>query len=539
MAPILLDHLPSLTSPLGITLIVSACFALFYVTESFILTVPYPPSVPLVGEPEGALRFSLRTRVAYYTNCEALLREAYTKYAKKGKLVVVPGFGFRKEVIMPQSAMKWVLSQPDDILSVDAAFADIDQVRWSLGHDKIVTDAYQAMVVKTDINCILENICTAMNNELGVIFDEQFGIDTENWKKINLLPTVKIIVAQAASCFTVGLPLCRNKDYLRTALDINQRLVINAAATGGAPRLLQPLIGTLLNIPTRRLLARMNKWFLPLWKQRLETLAFDRDDPDHKEPQDQVQMIIRFAQRERQHELHDYNIMLRRLAASNFGSMHLTQIQVTNLILNVLGSDAEFNTIAVLRDEIDRILGQDESAEWTKAKVSQMTRADSVGRETLRLHSLGARAIFRKVMTSNFKTPDGYHLPKGTLLSFLSQPAHVDAETVDEPLKFDPFRFSRLREIAASRDERAPPVTLVSTSPEFLPFGHGKHACPGRFLIDFEFKMILAYVLRNYDIAFPNEYNGRRPQNVWLAEAVFPPEGVKILVKRRARKGSI
>ncbi|KAH6988282.1 hypothetical protein BKA56DRAFT_714596, partial [Ilyonectria sp. MPI-CAGE-AT-0026] len=158
-------------------------------------------------------------------------------------------------------------------------------------------------------------------------------------------------------------------------------------------------------------------------------LAFDRNNPDHKEPQDQVQIIIRFAQRERQHELHNYNIMLRRLAASNFDSMHLTQIQVTNLILNVLDSDAEFNTIAVLRDEIDRILGQDESAEWTKAKVSQMTRADSVGRETLCLHSLGVRAIFRKVMTSNFKTPDGYYLPKGTLLSFLSQPAHVDAES--------------------------------------------------------------------------------------------------------------
>lgn len=283
----------------------------------------------------------------------------------------------------------------------------------------------------------------------------------------------------------------------------------------------------------------MNKWFLQLWKQRLETLAFDCDDPDHEEPQDQVQMIIRYAQRERQHELHDYDIMLGRLAASNAGSMHLTQFQVTNLILNVLGSDAEFNTIAVLRDEIDRILGQDESAEWTKAKVNQMTRVDSAGRETLRLHSFGARAGFRKVMTSNFKTPDGYHLPKGTLLSFLSQPAHVDAEIFDEPLKFDPFRFSRLRELAASRDERAPPVTLVSTSPEFLPFGHGKHACPGRFLIDFEFKMILAYVLRNYDIAFPNEYNGQRPPNVWLAEAVFPPEGAKIMVKRRARKGSV
>ncbi|KAH7140293.1 cytochrome P450 [Dactylonectria estremocensis] len=539
MAPILLDHLPSLTSPLGIALIVSACFVLFYLTERFVLTIPYPPGVPLVGEPEGARRFSLRTRVAYYTNCEALFREAYTKYAKKGRPVIVPGFGFRSEVIMPQSAMKWVLAQPDDVLDASQAFAEIDQVRWSLGHEKFVVDAYQAMVVKTDINRVLENICAAMNNELGVVFDEQFGTDTDNWHEIDLLPAVRIIVAQAASRFTVGLPLCRDKGYLRTALDINQRLIISAGATGGAPRLLQPLIGTLLNIPTRRLLARMNKWFLPLWKQRLETLVFDHDDPDHEEPQDQIQMIIRYAQRERQHELHDYNIMLRRLAANNFGSMHLTHIQITNLILNVLGSDAEFNTIAVLRDEIDRILGQDESAEWTKAKVSQMTRADSVGRETLRLHSFGVRANFRKVMTSNFKTPDGYHLPKGTLISFLSQPAHVDAQTLDEPLKFDPFRFSRLRELAASRDERDPPVTLVSTSPEFLPFGHGKHACPGRFLIDFEFKMILAYVLRNYDIAFPRKYNGQRPPNVWLAEAVFPPEGVKIMVKRRAKKGSM
>lgn len=535
MAPVFLDHLPPLASPLGFVLVAVAGFVLLYLIERYVLDVPYPQGIPIVGQPAGSRRLSLRTRLRYYTDCESLFREAYDNYVKKGKPVILPGFGFRKEVIMPQSAMKWVLAQPDDVLSVDAAFVEVDQVKWGLGHEKIVADAWQAMLVKKELNQVLEAICAAMNNELGLVFDEHFGTDTANWKEIDLGPTIQIIVAQAASRFTVGLPLCRDQEYIRNALKINEWLIINAGVTGGTPRILQPIVGFLLNIPTRRLLSKMEKWFVPLWKKRLELLPVNPQSPGHEEPQDHLQLILRYAQRERQHELHDFPLILRRLAATNFGSMHQTKIQVTNVILNVLGSDAEYNTIAVLRDEVDRILGDDKNAAWTKAKVSQMTRADSVSRETLRLQSFGGRAIFRKVMTSNFETPDGYHLPKGTLLSFLSQPAHIDHDKMDDAAKYDPFRFSRLRELAESRNEKIPPVSLVSTSPEFLPFGHGKHACPGRFLIDFELKMILAYVLRNYDIAFADELDGKRPPNIWLTEAVLPPNGVKIRVKRRER----
>ncbi|KAH7163462.1 cytochrome P450 [Dactylonectria estremocensis] len=538
MAPVLLEHLPRVASPLGVASIAVAGLVLLYLIERYVLDVPYPQGIPIIGQPEGSRRLSLRTRLRYHTDCEGLFREAYNDYVKKGKPVVIPGFGFRKEVIMPQSLMKWVLAQPDSVLNVEEAFVEVDQVRWGMGHEKFVSDAWQGMLVKTEMNQVLEAICAAMNNELGVVFDKHFGTDTANWKEIDLSSIIPIIIAQAASRFTVGLPLCRDEEYLRNCLNINEWFIINAGVTGGTPRILQPLVGLLINIPTRRLLWKMKKWFNPLWKQRLGLLSLDPKDPDHEEPQDHIQMILRYAQRERQHELHDFPTMLRRLAATNFGAMHQTKIQVTNLLLNVLGSDAEYNTIAVLRDEVDRILGDDKDAAWTKAKVNSMTRADSVSRETLRLQSFGGRAIFRKVLTSNVETPGGYHLPKNTLLSFLSQPAQTDEEKLDEATKYDPFRFSRMRELAESRNEKIAPVSLVSTSPEFLPFGHGKHACPGRFLIDFELKMILAYVLRNYDIAFAEEYDGKRPPNIWLTEAVLPPDGVKIRVKRRERSAT-
>lgn len=100
------------------------------------------------------------------------------------------------------------MNQPDHVLDQGKAFAEIDQVAWSLGHDKYVVDAWQGMIVKYDMNRAIEVIASSMKDELQVVFDEQFGTDTENWKTIDLTQTVKMIIAQAASRFTVGLPLC-------------------------------------------------------------------------------------------------------------------------------------------------------------------------------------------------------------------------------------------------------------------------------------------------------------------------------------------
>lgn len=243
--------------------------------------------------------------------------------------------------------------------------------------------------------------------------------------------------------------------------------------------------------------------------------------------------MVRFATQQRPDEATNVDDMAKRLCVANFGSMHQTSIQTTNILLNIMGSDAGFNTIAVLRDEITRIIGPNNSR--TKAKVAAMIRADSVARETLRLNSFGNRAVMRKVMVDGVVTEDGIALPKGALISFLGHPAQTDAEHLEEPLKYDPFRFSRLREAAADADGRPGrgALSFVSTSGQYLPFGHGKHACPGRFLIDFELKMITAYVLMRYDVEFPKAYEGKRPPNIWMTEANLPPPGVKIMVKRK------
>lgn len=73
-------------------------------------------------------------------------------------------------------------------------------------------------------------------------------------------------------------------------------------------------------------------------------------------------------------------------------------------------------------------------------------------------------------------------------------------------------------------------TSLVTTSDTYLAFGHGRHACPGRFFAAQEMKLMLAYVLQNYDIEKLKE----KPPSTMLMGTNVPNEKAKIRVKRRA-----
>lgn len=310
------------------------------------------------------------------------------------------------------------------------------------------------------------------------------------------------------------------------------------AILGIVPKYIRPLIGSIIALPCRFYQRKINCALKPLFTERMRFLQ-NLPENDTTEPQDHFQMMLRFAQKERPHELNLHDIGTR-IVIANLGSFHQTGIATTNLILNIIESNAEYNTISILRDEISNVL-LGSGGVWSRAAVAKMVRADSVLRETLRINSFSARNMLRKVMISNLHTKDGIVLPKGCDVTMLTFSIQTDSDLFEDPFKFDPFRYSRMREnVPSTTDDHGnqgngPTANLnfVSTGPQFLPFGHGKHACPGRYLVDFELKMILAYVLLNYDLEFPDEYKGRRPEVTWMAEVLMPPTAAKIRVRRR------
>ncbi|KAJ7252482.1 cytochrome P450, partial [Mycena rebaudengoi] len=82
-----------------------------------------------------------------------------------------------------------------------------------------------------------------------------------------------------------------------------------------------------------------------------------------------------------------------------------------------------------------------------------------------------------------------------------ARPAHYDPANFDDPTHFYGFRFAKMRE--RSKHESIKEVfqhSMVSTATDHLVFGHGNHACPGRFFAAAELKAMLVHLVLNYDI---------------------------------------
>ncbi len=97
----------------------------------------------------------------------------------------------------------------------------MDSFDWSTGHRKYFLDPWQGMVLKRDMNAVLENLMVALNEELQFCFKARFGTDTNEWTELDIYETMQIVIAQGSSRFTVGLPLCKGPLFAWPAVRLN------------------------------------------------------------------------------------------------------------------------------------------------------------------------------------------------------------------------------------------------------------------------------------------------------------------------------
>ena len=127
--------------------------------------------------------------------------------------------------------------------------------------------------------------------------------------------------------------------------------------------------------------------------------------------------------------------------------------------------------------------------------------------------------------TETVDLPDGTIIPQGTLTA-VANPSRLDPKIFPDPEKFDAYRFVKLRQ----DPERAHLAPFTKTSYSQLNFGHGKQACPGRFIAVNEIKIVLCHILLKYDMELVEEAPSELVR-VGLLTVCNP--GTKIRVRRR------
>ncbi|KAK7065021.1 cytochrome P450 [Favolaschia claudopus] len=480
-------------------------------------------NIPIVGS-SGFLS-SYRDAFKFMHHAAELTQRGYDQYPD-GIFRIARLFRWEYVVTGPR-LIKDIAGAPEHIISFAEGVAEASE------------NHYHQQAIRTTLTRNLHACFPDVRDEIISAFDEVLQLESE-WKSVTVLPAMMDIVARVSNRLFVGLPLCRNKAYLSNNVEYTINVMRSAAIIGLFPPFLRPLIGPIVSGTSRSFQAAM-KFLGPILEERLK--KEEELGPDWPgKPNDLISWMLEIAEGEQR----TVNPLALRILSTNMAAIHTTSMAFTHALFDLTTHPEYF---LPMREEAERVIKEEG---WTKAALSNMVKIDSFFRESQRINTLGPLGMPRRVVAKEgFRFSDGTVLPEGSYLSIAVLATHKDdyiyrltpapAPSVspakyENATTFDGFRFSRER---TEHMEHHDPGSnqdifkrqMISTAVDHLPFGTGKHACPGRFFAATELKAMMAHLVINYDVEA--EAKGVRPPDRVFGAMISPNEAGKVRFRRR------
>jgi cytochrome P450 len=272
---------------------------------------------------------------------------------------------------------------------------------------------------------------------------------------------------------------------------------------------------------------------LPYW--RFVTLPRDREIGRHLQAlREAVEGFIADARRrldeQPERRAQPANLIEAMVAARDAPGSAVTDQDVSGNVLTMLlaGEDTTANTLAWTiwelhgHPEAARRAAEEARAVLGDARVpgrhEDLARLDFVeacAHETMRLKPVAPINIQQAARDT---VVGGVALPAGALVMCLMRPAAVDERHFPQAADFRPERW--LESVSASSSKRVA-----------MPFGAGARICPGRYLALAEMKMVLAMLLRTFEIeSVATADGGEVRERLALA---MSPVGLRLRLKIR------
>ncbi|KAK4694552.1 hypothetical protein P7C71_g3051, partial [Lecanoromycetidae sp. Uapishka_2] len=310
------------------------------------------------------------------------------------------------------------------------------------------------------------------------------------------------------------------------------------------PPIFKPFLGYLIAVPVYIWQRKSYSYLIPIIRDRMRDIVRQRGDSNlaYQAPIDMITGVVATAL-DNQSSSPDFRpeALAEHLLFMTLATTHTTIMTITNTFLDLLSANPEAEYCETLREEAEAVFQKDE--DWlSSASLSRLVCIDSTIREALRKHPVLTRTNMREVVrTGGLDLPHGQNIPQGAWVAAPVVPIHHDERFYTNPNGYDPFRFVEkpnddLSGIAKSNlkpsDIHAKshmPQGVTTTSSTFLAFGHGRHSCPGRWYAAMLMKLVVAYIVINYDIQPLKE----RPHNWVFGDSMIPSRTATIKVRRR------
>ncbi|KAF9477848.1 cytochrome P450 [Pholiota conissans] len=393
-------------------------------------------------------------------------------------------------------------------LSAILNFQSYLQLDYTLGPE-VTTNPYHINVVRSTMTRNVAAQFDDMRTEAISAFEDLIPSTSTEAHAIPIFSSIAEVISRINARLAVGFPLCQNKTF-RDLCGRSSTVLFRGRHLRFVPTFLRP-IATKLIVNSSADIGAMANHLQPLVADRLSQQRLHGFEWPGK-PNDTLMWTMDEAQKSGE-EVTAYG-MATRLYFLTFASDGIAMM--LSCALYEVATRPEY--IKPLRDEVESVVGQEG---WSKDSISKLYKMDSFFREVHRCYDLNILHLGRRAV-KDFIFSDGTLIPAGSDIFSNAYGIHYDEKLYPSAHAFDGFRY--VQEDAAKQAQFTKPGL------DYVPFGYGKHACPGRFTAAYQMKTMLAYLIATYDIETDKALH---PMNGFLEKAFSANLEAKVTFKRR------
>ncbi|KAG9221143.1 hypothetical protein CCMSSC00406_0005418 [Pleurotus cornucopiae] len=471
-----------------------------------------PEGIPRVSKPGGigyliaALRYTIKS--------EEVLDEADKVFV--GRPYALPTLG-GWIIVLSAKHMETLRASNDSIFNQPIQINEGLQLDHTM-NNKQQKIPFQATVTRNEVTKGIATFIPEILEESTLALEETFRPPSgSEYVSLPVFHAMTNMIGRISNRAVMGIELCRNEHFVHAVVSFAETLTIYSQLLNWTPDVpgLRSLVYFILSSIWGG--SKQPKAFIkPYLVKRLEGRKVSNDHPFNI-----AEFLLDNAPPEMASDTDD---LATRILNLNFGSIHTSSIFLSQALFEMAQMSTE--DIESVRKEVREVL--DQEGGWNKSALNRFWKIDSILREVGRMHGLSFLGMNRLTI-ANGKLPDGVVIPPGYQVTVNLKHIHRDPQIYSNPHVFDPFRFSKLREA----EDSSVKYGFTTVDNFFLPFGAGRHACPGRFFASMELKIIIAIILLNYEFKLPDG-EVTRPKNVVFAGAVIPPTKEHLLFKPRS-----
>ncbi|PBK61873.1 cytochrome P450 [Armillaria solidipes] len=493
---------------------IATVFLLAFQLRKALITRAKLKAIPTVGS--SGIITSWIGAFKFIRHAKEIIQEGHKMYY--GSVFKVPLLDKWMVVVSGSEKINDIRKSTREQLSSVDAFVDHLQTDYTIDHS-VGADPYLAEVVRGAFTRNISTCFADVQDEIKAAFIDNVPM-TEDWIEVPAYEKILQIVCRASNRMFVGLPLCRNPDYLKLNIDFTIDVFVCARIINLFPTQLSLHIFRFLgSIVTPRwwAMVKAEKFLGQTIQERLYQEKIHGKDWPGK-PNDMLSWL--FDASNGNEERRTVRSLCTMMLFTNLGAIHSTSNTFTTA-LYALAAHPEY--VETLRTEVESVIKEEGD---TKAAIGKMNQLDSFLKESQRLYGDFGVFVMSRVARKDFVFSDATVIPAGSHIAVAALCTHLDEENYEDPLEFKPWRFSekRKQEGESIRHQMATP------SLDFVFFGHGRSACPGRFFAVNELKALMSYVLMNFDVKMD-----RVPPSMWFSGDQFPNQSSKVLFRKRIR----